>query len=93
MLGFIYQLLIFFALLITLLFQRNWRDRWFLFSSELISILTIDALLIGMSFLFIKNNWQGLKLLNFLFLWLPVIAPVLTWIYVEKVMRNRHDNN
>lgn len=93
MLGFIYQLPIIFALLIALFFQRKWRDRWFLFASVMISVLTIDTLLIAISFLFVKNNLRGLNHLDFLFLWLPVIAPVLTWIYVEKVVRNRHDNN
>jgi hypothetical protein len=83
-----YQLLMIIALLIAMFFHSSWRDRAILLVTVLGSVILIDGLIVLVSYLFVKNDINGLIYFDFLFQALPLVLPILTWIYVEKKIRN-----
>jgi hypothetical protein len=55
------------------------------------SAVLIDSLLVGISYLVVKNKLPVLGFLDFLLLWLPLLIPVLAWYLAEKKIKNRYD--
>lgn len=89
--SFIYQLLIIVAVLVALPFQRNWKDRWFLLVAAIGSAVVIDVLLIGLTYLIVKNNLPGSGLLDGFLLFLPLMVPAIVWYYTEVKIKSNYD--
>ena len=88
----IYQLLLVAALLLAMFFQRNWNERRILFGIVFGALILIDGLVVVISYFFVKNNIGGLEYFDYPFEVLPLILPVLAWLYAEKKIKSRHDN-
>lgn len=82
--GFTFELFILVALFIALFFQKNWRNRGFLLAIVLGAMFLTHAILLAITYFMIQNKLHGLGYLRYPTQWLPVVLPILAWVYAHK---------